>query len=145
MSLLLTIALTCNTVWFGLAFWSFYIRSHKYAGLVVNKSRVDKKTYEIISTTINFLGGINLPISLLSVYILYDKTLFPETKQLTVLLVFFAASHFSQFISNVPVAMNEARGRPHLWPVLSGDMLPIFVLDGVFTLLNLSAVAFLPL
>lgn len=66
MSLVLTIALACNTIWFGLAFWSFYINSGEYARLVVNRTNVDKKTYEIISTTITFLGSINLLISLLS-------------------------------------------------------------------------------
>lgn len=137
----LKLVLLVNCVWFGLAFVCFAVLSKKYIGLVVKKGKIDTATYEGMTWTIKFLGGMNLPIAILSAVMLLNPQLFPEQAQVKMLLIFFSMAHGSQIIMNVPVAINEAQGKPHHWSVLSGSMLGIFIGDGLFCAAN-AAVAY---
>jgi hypothetical protein len=125
------LALIGNVVWFGLAFWCFAVRSEQYACLVVPKSKVDANVYAAISWTIKFLGGLNLAIALLAATMLGYPHIFHERLQNAVLMLFFGIAHGTQFVYNIPIALRELQRKPHLWPVLTGEMLTIFIGDGI--------------
>jgi hypothetical protein len=85
-----------------------------------------------------FLGAINLPISLLSLYLLVARPAFFQAIEAQLaLFLFFAACHFSQFAYNLPVLMRGGRVGVAYWPVLKGPMLRIFVIDAVLFVANL--------
>jgi hypothetical protein len=94
-----------------------------------------------LSASVAFLGGINLPISLLSLYLLVSRPPFFQMHDAQLaLFLFFAACHFSQFAYNLPVLMRGGRVGVAYWPVLKGPMLRIFVIDGVLFAANLVVV-----
>src|SRR3954471_8759534 len=77
-----------------------------------------------------FSRRINLPIGLLSFYLLAARPAFFQALEAQVaLFVFFAACHFSQFAYNLPVLLRGGRVGVAYWPVLRGPMLRIFVID----------------
>lgn len=137
-----SLALLCNCSWFGLAFWAFTVNSDTYGNLILRKDKVPSDVYQRLSAALKFLGALNLPVAILSSIMLCWPDLFPTSDQLFVLYMFFGMSHSSQFAMNVPIALKELRGHPHEWSVLKGDMLPIFVLDGVFSILNVYVALF---
>ena len=93
-----------------------------------------------LSASVAFLGGINLPIGLLSFYLLAARPPFFQAIEAQVaLFLFFAACHFSQFAYNLPVLMRGGRvGVLCYWPVLRGPMLRIFVIDATLCMANLT-------
>jgi hypothetical protein len=91
-----------------------------------------------------FLGGLNLPIGLLSLYlILFRPPFFQADDAQLALFLFFAACHFSQFAYNLPVLMRGGRVGVAYWPVLKGPMLRIFVIDAMLFVANLVVVVLL--
>jgi hypothetical protein len=81
-----------------------------------------------------FLGGINLPIGQLSLYLLAVRpAFFAAVEAQLALFLFFSACHFSQFVYNLPILVRGGRVGVAYWPVLKGPMLRIFVIDaGLF-------------
>ena len=81
-----------------------------------------------------FLGGFNLAFCVLSLLFLINAGLFPEDAQRSILFAVFAVAHGSQFISNVPVALDNRKGRG-VWQI-KGLMLFIFITDFVLMAAN---------
>ena len=84
--------------------------------------------------------AINLPIGLLSLYLLlFRPPFFGAIDAQLALFAFFSACHFSQFVYNLPVLMRGGRVGVAYWPVLKGPMLRIFAIDAVLFVANLVA------
>ena len=93
-----------------------------------------------MSASVAFLGAINLPIGLLSLYLLlFRPPFFAAFDAQLALFAFFSACHFSQFAYNLPVLMRGGRIGVAYWPVLTGPMLRIFVIDAALFAANLVA------
>ncbi len=76
---------------------------------------------------------MNFAFAAFAALLLANRALFPDARQMALFTGVFAIAHASQFIFNLPVAMRGGRQGESLWPVLSGPMLFIFVID--FTLM----------
>jgi len=80
---------------------------------------------------------MNLPIGLLSVYLLlFRPPFFQAPDAQLALFLFFSACHFSQFVYNLPILMRGGRVGVAYWPVLKGPMLRIFVIDAALFVAN---------
>ena len=131
------IVLGFNALWFGAAFRYFSLTPETAAKLLVPKSARNSPLFETIAVSVRFLGGMNLALSVFAILILVNRQLFPEAHQNALFAFVFAVAHASQFAYNVPVALGGGRKGEALWPVLSGPMLLIFVVDGVLMLANM--------
>ncbi|MGY8664104.1 hypothetical protein Q3C01_17290 [Bradyrhizobium sp. UFLA05-109] len=130
--------LLLNTLWFGGAFIQFSIAQRNTLKILVPREERSNPIAPTVSASVAFLGGINLPIGILSLYLLAVRPHFfqPIEAQL-VFFLFFAACHFSQFAYNLPVLMRGGRVGVAYWPVLKGPMLRIFVIDAALFVANL--------
>jgi hypothetical protein len=130
--------LLLNALWFGGAFVQFGIAQTNTLKILLPREERSNPIAPTLAASVAFLGGMNLPIGLLSLYLLTARPVFfePVQAQLVVFL-FFAACHFSQFIYNVPVLMRGGRVGVAYWPVLKGPMLRIFVIDAALFAANL--------
>ncbi len=136
--------LILNLIWFSMGFNVFSLRSQIFAKVVVPKQHRDTPVFDILAHSGKFLGGFNFAFALLNLLLLLNLNVFPTDAQRIILLVVFAVAHGSQFIFNVPVALENKQGAG-VWQVLSGTMLFIFVIDFTLMLLNLvlaAAIAF---
>jgi hypothetical protein len=133
------IVLLLNTLWFVGAFIQFSIAQTNTLKILLPREERSNPIAPTLAASVAFLGGMNLPIGLLSLYLLAARPSFfqPVEAQL-VLFVFFAACHFSQFAYNVPVLMRGGRVGVAYWPVLKGPMLRIFVIDAGLFAANLA-------
>ncbi len=140
------IILVLNTLWFGAAFWQFSLRPVAAAKGLVPKSARDSPLFRTVAASIRFLGGMNLALSVFSALLLVNRNLFPEAKQVALFAGVFALAHASQFAFNVPIALGGGRQGEALWPVLSGPMLFIFIVDFTLMVANgtLALVLFAP-
>jgi len=135
--------LLLNTLWFGGAFIQFSIAQNNTLKILVPREERGNPIAPTLSASVAFLGGINLPIGLLSLYLLVFRPPFFQTMDAQLpLFLFFAACHFSQFVYNLPVLMRGGRVGVAYWPVLKGPMLRIFAIDAILFAANLG-VAFL--
>ena len=122
-----------NTLWFGGAFIQFSIAQGNTLKILVPREERGNPIAPTLSASVAFLGAINLPIGLLSLYLLARPPFFGTFDAQLALFLFFAACHFSQFAYNLPVLMRGGRIGVAYWPVLKGPMLRIFVIDaGLF-------------
>ena len=136
----LDFVLLLNALWFTAAFIQFSIAQGNTLKILVPREARENPIAPTLSASVAFLGGINLPIGLLSLYLLVLWPAFFETRDAQLaLLLFFAACHFSQFAYNLPVLMRGGRIGVAYWPVLKGPMLRIFVIDAVLFAANLVA------
>ena len=135
---LLDFVLLLNALWFVGAFIQFSIAQANTLKILLPREERGNPIAPTLAASVAFLGGINLPIGLLSFYLLAARPVFfqPVEAQLA-LFLFFAACHFSQFVYNVPVLMRGGRVGVAYWPVLKGPMLRIFVIDAVLFAANL--------
>ncbi|QHO74013.1 hypothetical protein ACH79_16615 [Bradyrhizobium sp. CCBAU 051011] len=131
------IILLLNTLWFGGAFIQFSIAQGNTLKILVPREERGNPIAPTLSASVAFLGGINLPIGLLSLYLLLFRPPFFQADAQLALFLFFAACHFSQFAYNLPVLMRGGRVGVAYWPVLKGPMLRIFVIDAVLFVANL--------
>ena len=131
-----------NTLWFCGAFIQFSIAQGNTLKILVPREERGNPIAPTLSASVAFLGGINLPIGLLSLYLLARPPFFHAIDAQLALFLFFAACHFSQFAYNLPVLMRGGRIGVAYWSVLKGPMLRIFVIDAVLFVANL-VVAFL--
>jgi len=132
--------LLLNTLWFCAAFVQFSIAQGNTLKILVPREERGNPIAPTLSASVAFLGGINLPIGLLSLYLLTRPPFFGADDAQLALFLFFAACHFSQFAYNLPVLMRGGRIGVAYWPVLKGPMLRIFIIDAVLFVANLVAV-----
>jgi len=137
------VILVLNALWFGAGFRYFSLTPVTAAKLLVPKSARDSPLFKTLSESGRFLGGMNFAFSAFAVLLLVNRHLFPDPKQLALFSTVFALAHGSQFAFNVPVAVGGGRQGESLWPVLSGPMLFIFVLDFSLMIANGALVAVL--
>lgn len=133
---MLEITLILNTLWFAMGFNVFSIRNKIFAKLLVSREQRDTPVFEILAESGRFLGGFNLAFVVCNTLLLFNLDIFPSDKQRAILLFVFAVAHGSQFVFNVPVAIQNKRGGG-LWQVLKGTMLFIFITDFIMMVLNL--------
>ncbi len=136
------IILVLNALWFVMGFNVFSLRPKIFAKLVVPREQRDTPVFEILAESGRFLGGFNFAFALLNILLLASLATFPSDEQRAILLFVFAVAHGSQFIFNVPVAIQNKRGGG-IWQVLKGTMLFIFVTDLVMMVLNFILAAWL--
>ena len=133
--------LLLNTLWFGGAFMQFSIAQGNTLKILVPPEERGNPIAPTLSASVAFLGGINLPIGLLSLYLLAARpSFFHAIDAQLALFLFFAACHFSQFAYNLPVLVRGGRIGVAYWSVLKGPMLRIFVIDAVLFVANLVVV-----
>ena len=137
---MLEITLILNALWFAMGFNVFSIRNKIFAKLVVPREQRDTPVFNILAESGRFLGGFNFAFMLCNILLLINLDIFPSNEQRAILLFVFAVAHGSQFIFNVPVAIQNTRGGG-VWQVLKGTMLFIFVTDFVMMTLNLVGAA----
>lgn len=140
------IVLLLNTLWFVGAFIQFSIAQTNTLKILLPREERSNPIAPTLAASVAFLGGMNLPIGLLSFYLMVARPSFfqPIEAQLA-LFLFFAGCHFSQFVYNVPVLMRGGRVGVAYWPVLKGPMLRIFVIDAALFAANLAAALLLTL
>ncbi|MDT3735394.1 MAG: hypothetical protein ROZ00_04115 [Denitratisoma sp.] len=134
--IMLGILMGLNALWFAAAFRYFSTQPDSAAKVLVPRHARDTPLFRTISASIRFLGGMNLALAGLALLILFNSSLFPDPRQNALFAFVFALAHGSQFYFNVPVARGGGRQGDALWPVLSGPMLFIFVVDGALMALN---------
>jgi hypothetical protein len=132
-----TVIFVLNALWFGAAFRYFSLTPDTAARLLVPKSARESPLFATVAASVRFLGGMNFAFAVFAVLLLLNPALFPQPAQLALLAAVFAIAHASQFVFNLPVLMRGGRVGESLWPVLSGPMLFIFVVD--FTLMVANA------
>ncbi len=137
---MLEITLILNSLWFAMGFNVFSIRNKIFAKLVVPREQRDTPVFNILAESGRFLGGFNFAFMLCNILFLINLDIFPSNEQRAILLFVFAVAHGSQFIFNVPVAIQNTRGGG-VWQVLKGTMLFIFVTDFIMMSLNLIVAA----
>lgn len=136
-------ALAASLIWFTMGFRFFSYQSEAAAKVMIPRSSRDSPLFLTFVAAVRFLGGFNAAFALMSLVLLYlalsGSALFSAPGERAIVLFILAAAHFSQFVYNVPVLRNGERQGEAYWPVLSGPMLTIFVVDAVEALLNLGA------
>ena len=131
--------LLLNALWFVGAFIQFNIAHANTLKILLPREERSNPIAPTLAASVAFLGGMNLPIGLLSLYLLAARPpFFQPVEAQVVLSLFFAACHFSQFAYNVPVLVRGGRVGVAYWPVLKGPMLRIFVIDGALSAANLA-------
>lgn len=133
---MLELLLIINTIWFAMGFHVFSIRHRIFAKLMVPREHRDTPVFEILAESGRFLGGFNLAFAILNILLLLNRDSFDKDSQWAIFLSVNAVAHGTQFAFNVPIALENRRGRG-VWPVLNGMMLFIFVTDFVMMALNL--------
>lgn len=135
------LVLFLNTLWFCGAFIQFSVAQSNTLKILVPREERGNPIAPTLSASVAFLGGINLPIGLLSLYLLAARpSFFHAIDAQLALFLFFAACHFSQFAYNLPVLVRGGRIGVAYWSVLKGPMLRIFVIDAMLFVANLIVV-----
>lgn len=136
MNTVLQVLFLLNAVWFSMGFHAFYVRRHVFGKVLVPiQAHRDNTAYEALVESGRFMGGFNLALSVLNVMLLFNLGGFETDRQWAVLLGFNALAHASQFVGNVPMALQNRRGKG-LWQVFKGVMLKIFVIDLTLAVFN---------
>ncbi len=120
-----------NGLWFLAAFVQFSIAQTNTAKILIPREARDNVLVPTLKASVAFLGGMNLALAFFALYLATAPAAFAATEQQVILFAFFAAANFSQFWFNVPVALRGGRIGQAYWPVFSGPMLKIFVIDAV--------------
>ncbi len=136
------VILVLNALWFVMGFNVFSLRPKIFAKLVVPREQRDTPVFDVLAESGRFLGGFNFAFAVLNILLLANLETFHSNEQRAILLFVFAVAHGSQFIFNVPVAIQNTRGGG-IWQVLKGTLLFIFVTDFIMMALNLWLAALL--
>lgn len=134
---MLEILLVLNALWFFGGFHTFYIRRKVFAKVIVPREHRDTPVFQTVVETGRFMGGFNFAFFVMNVLLLLNLDLFEDSKQWALLLFVIAVAHGSQFVGNIPIALQNRRGEG-VWKVFKGLMLLIFVTD--FTLMTANGV-----
>lgn len=132
---MLEILLVLNALWFFGGFHTFYIRRKVFAKVVVPSEQRDTPVFETLIETGRFMGGFNFAFFALNILLLINIGEFDRDIQWATLLFVNAIAHGSQFVGNVPIALQNRQGAG-VWNVFKGLMLLIFVTDFVLMILN---------
>ncbi|MCH9651879.1 MAG: hypothetical protein K0U98_26860 [Deltaproteobacteria bacterium] len=131
--------LFANAIWFGLGFHLFAIRSKIFAKTLVPKEHRETPVFDVLAESGKFLGGFNFALCAFNLLVALKSAVFPTSEQRLVLCLFFAIAHGSQFFFNVPIAIENRKGRG-AWRV-EGKMRFIFATDFVLMVANALAAA----
>ena len=131
--------LVANAIWFALGFHLFAMRSIVFAKILVPREHRETPVFGMLTATGKFMGGFNLAFCALSLLLLFFSSAFPADEARGILFAVFALAHGSQFVANVPVALDNRKGGG-VWQV-KGLMRFIFVTDFTLMLAN-AAMAF---
>ena len=123
-------------MWFAAGFHLFWLRGRVFAKVVVPREHRESPVFETLIRSGTFVGGFNLAFCVLNILLVLNQSSFDSDRQWAILLAVNAIAHGTQFAGNVPIALENRRGAG-VWPVLSGLMLFIFIID--FTLMVLNA------
>ena len=137
--LFVVLVFALNALWFGAAFKFFSINPQRAAALLVPQNadlNIPTPMLPTLAASLRFLGGMNFALAAFAILLLCNQALFPHSKQVALFALVFAIAHASQFICNVPIAIQNYRGNTSLWWVLKGRMLFIFVVDFMLMLAN---------
>jgi len=132
---MLEFVLVLNAIWFASAFHLFHVRRKIFAKVIVPREHRDSPIFGTLIETGKFLGGFNLAFSILNILLLFNLSAFDTDVQWAILLFVNAVAHGTQFAANVPIALQNRRGKG-VWKVFEGLMLFIFVTDFVLMALN---------
>jgi hypothetical protein len=132
-----------NGLWFLAAFVQFSLAQNNTAKILVPRGARDNPLVPTVKASVSFLGGMNLALALLALYLATGPAPFSDPDQWAVLLAFFAVANGSQFVGNLPVLAQRKREGSLLWPVLSGTMLMIFVIDATLAIADTIAAFYL--
>lgn len=136
-----TVILVLNALWFGAGFRYFSLTPDAAARLLVPNSARGSPLFATLAASVRFLGGMNLAFSVFALLLLLNTSLFPQPSQRALFAAVFSLAHATQFVSNLPVALRGGRVGESFWPVLSGPMLFIFVVDLTLALANAAMAA----
>jgi hypothetical protein len=95
-----------------------------------------------VSAGVSFLGGMNAALAVFALYLSTGPAHFRAPIEQSILLIFFALANFSQFFFNLPILLRGGRIGVAYWPVLSGPMLLIFVIDATLAVVDAAAAVF---
>ena len=136
--ILVSVLFLANAIWFGMGFIAFFLRREVFAKVLVpNRADRENSAYAALVESGRFMGGFNFALSILNVCLLLDLGGFVLDRQVAFLLLFNSLVHGTQFVGNVPMALQNRNGGG-LWNVFKGVMLQIFVID--FTLMTANAI-----
>ncbi|GAB5501682.1 hypothetical protein [Pyruvatibacter sp.] len=126
-------ALLASLVWFSAALRYFGFQQYAAAKVMVPRSARLSPVFDSMAAGIRFLGGFNGAFALLCLclfaLLIAGGPHFTSASERVVVLLAIAAAHFSQFLGNVPILRNGERQGERYWPVLSGPMRFIFLMD----------------
>jgi len=124
---LYSIALVASIGWFGLAF------RYLAAKVLIPREARNSPLFETTAAGVRFIGGFNAAFALLCLTLLIlhltRAPLFTADGERVVILLVLASAHFSQFAFNLPVLWAGERKDIALWPVMTGPMRFIFMMD----------------
>jgi|TARA_B110001450_G_scaffold218638_1_gene213202 hypothetical protein len=135
---MLELTLLANAIWFGMGFHLFALRSNIFAKILVSTAHRETPTFDVLAATLPFLGGFNLSLCVLNLLFLINVSFFPEDEQKIILFAVFALAHGSQFVSNIPIAFDNLKGKG-VWQI-KGLMRFIFITDFALMAANLALV-----
>lgn len=133
---IITAIFLVNAIWYAMGFVAFYLRRNVFAKVMVPvKEDRENSAYAALIESGRFMGGFNFALAVLNLLLVFNIAGFETPAQLALLLAFNALAHGSQFVGNVPMALNNLKGEG-LWRVFKGVMLQIFIIDFVLMILN---------
>jgi hypothetical protein len=143
LSFAVDVVLTLNVLWFSAGAVYFGVTTTSATKLLVSRPARQSPLFSTVSAAVRFLGGMNLAFAVLSGVLLFNRALFPEATQVAALMSVIALAHGTQFAANVPVALSRGSQSEPYWPVLSGPMLRIFLVDFALMVANGALASFL--
>lgn len=136
LEIIISITFLANTIWYGMGFVAFYIRRDVFAKVMVPiREDRDNSAYGAVVESGRFMGGFNFALSIFNLCLFLNIAGLETNAQLSLMLIFNALAHGSQFFGNVPMALKNRKGGG-LWNVFTGVMLQIFIIDFVLMSLN---------
>ena len=125
-----------NAAWFTAALIQFSVAQNSTLKILVPREARGDALAPTIKAAVAFLGGLNGALAVFCILLAAQPHLFAQPAERTAILLFLALANFSQFFFNLPVLARGGRKGVAYWPVLSGPMLRIFVIDGLLTLID---------
>jgi hypothetical protein len=132
-----------NLLWFGMAFNYFSLKSTSAAKMLIYKPLRDSPLFKTTAYSVQFLGGMNFALAILSLLMLLNPANFNST-QMAWLMIVVAVAHASQFVFNIPLALLKDSLAGNDKPGLNSPLRFIFIVDGTLMIANalLAAILF---